>query len=417
MQALVSICVFILFCGCQFVDSKAVLKNAETHSDDSSLSMLAPALRAPVITTPSADTLPKKYSNLIFEKREALYSAPGTKSVLFNSSGTKLYAMNLEGMSVYEFDQSTRKILREFKFRPTKGIGWDYEGDTAISSYEEKPVEACFTDNDKILWVSLHNAGGIVPLMIDSFQYYPKTIGSVTTKHVTVTYPNTSQKDSFDAPLVKTGKTPKVIAKTGDDKNLLVSNWHSYTITVLELNPDQYPYGKVIDNIPVSAIPRGIAIDDRSNKSYVAIMGGASIIVLDNWVWQKKDELSVASNPRHVVTDSNGRLFVSFNKLSQVACISAGTGKTLFSAPTHAQPRTITLSKNKQFLFVTCYNDDMVDVFKINKSGFKKLYSIKCKGKPVGVDIYEDNDKLEAWVCTYTNGTINVLSFKKSYQR
>ena len=57
----------------------------------------------------------------------------------------------------------------------------------------------------------------------------------------------------------------------------------------------------------------------------------------------------------------------------------------------------------------------MVDVFKINKKGFKKLYSIECKGKPVGVDIFEDKDKLEAWVCTYTNGAINILTFKKSY--
>jgi hypothetical protein len=55
----------------------------------------------------------------------------------------------------------------------------------------------------------------------------------------------------------------------------------------------------------------------------------------------------------------------------------------------------------------------MVDVFKIYKNSFKKLYSIECKGKPVGVDIYEDNNKLEAWVCNYTNGTINILNFKK----
>ena len=55
----------------------------------------------------------------------------------------------------------------------------------------------------------------------------------------------------------------------------------------------------------------------------------------------------------------------------------------------------------------------MVDVFKINNDSFKKLYSIECKGKPVGVDIYEDDDKLEAWICTYTNGAINILTFKE----
>ena len=49
---------------------------------------------------------------------------PGTKSVIFNATGSKLYAMNLEGMSVYEFDQSSRKLTREFKFTPQgNGLG------------------------------------------------------------------------------------------------------------------------------------------------------------------------------------------------------------------------------------------------------------------------------------------------------
>ena len=60
------------------------------------------------------DTLKKEYSQLKYMGVELLKAAPGTKSVLFNSSGSRLYAMNLEGMSVYEFDQATRKIVREF---------------------------------------------------------------------------------------------------------------------------------------------------------------------------------------------------------------------------------------------------------------------------------------------------------------
>jgi len=414
MREIFSTTVLIFLFGCHYPESRIISPSVTEKKDSLPQKELAELL-IPDQDSRVVNVSPPHYSNIIFDKKETLNSAPGTKSVLFNASGTKLYAMNLEGMSVYEFDQPTRKILREFKFRPTKGMGWDYEGDTAIASYEEKPVEACFSNNDKILWVSLHNAGGVIPILVDSFRLYPKKADSLPTKHITLIYPDSSQKDSFDAPLIKTGKTPKVITKTADDKNLLVSNWHSYTISVLELDPAQYPYAKVMSTIPVSSIPRGIAVDDKNSKSYVAIMGGATITVLNNWVWKKEDELQVASNPRHIVMDTSGRLFVSYNKLAQIACIDAETGKTLFTAPTHTQPRTIALSKNKQFLFVTCYNGNMVDVFKINKNGFKKLYSIECKGKPVGVDIFEDNEKLEAWVCTYTNGAINILSFRKSY--
>jgi DNA-binding beta-propeller fold protein YncE len=365
----------------------------------------------------NADTIIKEsakpYSEIIFEKKELIVSAPGTKSVLFNSDGSKLYAMNLEGMSVYEFDERTKKILRQFSFKPTKGIGWDYKKEKPIPSYQEKPVEACLSNHDKILWVSLHNAGGIVPIILDSAEMNKKQNDSFSVKDIIFHYTEVDTSGLIQVPLIKTGKTPKIISKTADDKYLLVSNWHSHSISVIELNPEKYPFGKMISTIPVVAIPRGIAVDDKRSRSYVAIMGGASIDVINNWVWQKEDELQVASNPRHIVLDTGGRLFVSFNKLAQVACIDGETGKTLFTAKTHEQPRTIVLSKNQQFLFVTCYSGNFVDVFKINKNSFTKIYSIECNGSPVGVDVYEDNDKLEAWVCTYTNGTINVLTFRK----
>ena len=372
------------------------------------------------LTLQPTDTVPKPpplkpYNELIYEKSELLAAAPGTKSVLFNSTGSKLYAMNLEGMSIYEFDQPSRKVVKEFKFKPTKGTGWDYVKERPIASFQEKPVEACMSHNDKLLWVSLHNAEGLVPIRVDSVEKNEAPADAVkqAVKRVYVTQPGSSKKDSFNVPLITTGKTPKVISKTKDDKYLLVSNWHSYNVSVLEMDAGQYPYGKVISTIPVSSIPRGVAVDDQNNKSYVAIMGGASIAVIDNTTWKKESDMPVASNPRHVVMDTAGRLFVSYNKLAKIACIDAATGKTLFTAPTHAQPRTIVLSKNHQFIFVTCYSSDYVDVYKINDDNFTKIASLPCKGHPVGVDIFENDEKLEAWVCSYSNGSISVFNFKK----
>jgi hypothetical protein len=387
-----------------------------------------PVIVAPVdtvISLPLHDTVPalQPYSSLEYNKVEILQAAPGTKSVLFNTNGSRLYAMNLEGMSVYEFDRATRKLIREFRFKPTKGTGWDYINDKEIPSLQEKPVEACLTHDDKILWVSLHNAEGIVPIRIDSINANLSTLSTALSgvhakekqpvKRVFVIYPGSHQKDSFDVPLIKTGKTPKVIAKTINNKYLLVSNWHSYTISVLEINKDEYPFAKLISTVPVPAIPRGIAVDDKSNRSFVAIMGGASITVINNTVWMKESEMPVESNPRHIVLDTSGHLFVSYNALAKIACLDANTGNTLFTASTHEKPRTIILSKNQKFLFVTCYSSDTVDVFKINDGSFEKIKSLPCKGHPVGVDIFENNDMLEAWVCSYSNGSIRVFSFRK----
>ena len=355
----------------------------------------------------------KAYDQIEFEKVEVLNAAPGTKSVLFNSRGTHLYAMNLEGMSIYEFNQTTRKVEREFKFKPTKGTGWDYETDKPIPSFQEKPVEACLSHEDRFLWVSLHNAEGIVPIRLDTiFKFHPVK-DSHPVKKIYVRNTGQNSRDSFNVPLIETGKTPKVISRTADNKFLLVSNWHSCTVSVLEMDTANYPYAKLKRSLPVAAIPRGVTVDDKRNKSYVAIMGGASIAVINNTDWTYKEDIHVASNPRHVVMDSSSRLFVSYNRLGKIACVDAMTGNTLFTAPTHRQPRTIMLSKNQQFLFVTCYSSDTVDVFKINESNFSKVISLPCKGHPVGVDIFEDDNKLEAWVCSYTNGAINIYTFRK----
>jgi DNA-binding beta-propeller fold protein YncE len=393
---------FFLATGCQSSGSNSKI------SDESQVKTLSIKDTVPVIP------LPKPYSDIEYAKKELLTAAAGTKSVIFNSTGTKLYAMNLEGMSVYEFDQSSRKISREFKFTPTRGMGWDYTKNIAISSFQEKPVEACFSHGDEILWVSLHNAEGIVPIWVNDLS---KNTGIASakqkTKPVTVIYPGTNKRDTISVPLIETGKTPKVISKTADSKYLLVSNWHSHTCTVLEMDSTLYPFGKIISTIPVSAIPRGIAVDNRNKKSYIAIMGGSSLNVVNNDTWKTDSIMNVWSSPRHIVMDTSGHLFVSYNSLGTIACIDAASGKQLFTAKTHAQPRTIVLSKNHNFIFVTCYSSDFVDVYKINADNFEKIASLSCGGHPVGVDVFEDDEKLEAWVCSYSSGSISIYSFRK----
>jgi DNA-binding beta-propeller fold protein YncE len=89
------------------------------------------------------------------------------------------------------------------------------------------------------------------------------------------------------------------------------------------------------------------------------------------------------------------------------------TGKTRFSIATAAQPRTIALSKNQAFVFVTGYSSNKLEVFKITDSHFERVASLNCPGHPVGVDLYEDNDKIEAWVCSYQGGKLHIFSFDK----
>lgn len=353
------------------------------------------------------------YDNLVHLKTEVLRSAPGTKSVIFDREGSRLYAMNLEGMSVFEYDRASRSVSREFRFRPTRGFGWDYATDKKIPSYEEKPVEAVFSHGGRVLWVSLHNAGGIVPIWRDSLPMNARAQDSTPTKTIYVTRRGSNVRDSMQVPLIRTGMTPKVMAVTGDDRNLIVSNWHSNNLSVLDLDTSVYPWGKVTHTLPVPAIPRGIVVDGKRRKTYVAIMGGSTLAVADNDSWRMGPALNVAENPRHIVMDDSGHIFVSYNKLGQVACVDVATGRTLHTVATHGQPRTISLSRNGRFLFVTCYKDDRLDVFKVSNGELTPVTSLPCPGGPVGIDIFEDRDRLEAWVCNYRGGVIDVFSFGK----
>lgn len=353
------------------------------------------------------------YSNLIYTGLENIPSTAWTKSVLFNSSGTKLYTFNLEEMSINEFDCSSKTITKKFKFKPTVATGWDYDLNKPMPSFEEKPVEGCFSHDDKILWVSLHNAGGIVAIPMDSITALNKAVTGYPQKTIFTFNVEKQRADSVSVPFIKTGKTPKVIAVTADNKFLLVSNWHSNSVSVISINDTLPPYGKKIRDIKTGVLPRGIAVSEgRYPKTYVANMGSNLISLINNKSWKVEKNIHTGYNPRHIVS-AEGRVYVSYNTSSEIACINNLDNRTLFKSSTSANPRTIAITKNQRFLFVACYEGNSIDVFRINENSFSRIYSVKCNGKPVGIDLLEDSEKLEAWVCTYEGNTLQVFSFKK----
>lgn len=372
----------------------------------------APANSAERIQTTQIDSTPQftPYSGLTFQRQERVIAGPGTKSVIFNQDRTRLYAMNLEAMSVSEFDRSTRTALRQFQFEPTKGKGWDYTAHRSIPSWQEKPVEAWLTKNDRILWVSLHNAAGIVPIRLDTLEKNTAAAGPYKRIRVIDAKRDTT---SIAVPLILTGATPKVISATTNQQHLLVSNWHGLSVSVLDLQVSGSPYAKPIRNIQMPAIPRGMVSDPKRQKTYVAIMGGKSLAVIDEKKWTLDTLLPIDGSPRHILQDSKGRLLISYNAQARLVCVDPDSGKTLFSIGTAAQPRTIALSKNESFVFVTGYSSDRLEVFKMHADRFERIASLPCPGHPVGVDLFENNQVLEAWVCSYTTGDISIFNFSK----
>ena len=50
---------------------------------------------------------------------------------------------------------------------------------------------------------------------------------------------------------------------------------------------------------------------------------------------------------------------------------------------------------------------------KVGEKDFEPMENMDSPGHPVGVDIYENDDIMEVWVCAYEGGNITVYTYQK----
>lgn len=331
----------------------------------------------------------------------------GTKSVIISPDQSKVYALNLEDMSVDEFNRKTKRIERILRFKKTPGIGYNYQKNVWIHSYQEKPVEACFTRNGRYLWISLHNAGGVVVWDLmdstsvpDSFPYKKVFIRDI-------------EKDtsySRKLPFYETGKTPKIMVTSRDEKYLFVSNWHSSTVSVLDISsPDPFQWRKIRD-ITTGRLPRGLAVSEDNKLLYIAQMGSDAIKMVEIGTWQDNGLIHAAVNPRHLFINGDF-LYVSINIGAEIMKIALGTNRIVKASRTDHLARTLALSPSGKYAFVVCYSDNILDVF--DTDSLVRIGRFKTGIHPVGVATYQNGDTIEAWVCDYS-GKINIFTFLDS---
>ena len=112
---------------------------------------------------------------------------------------------------------------------------------------------------------------------------------------------------------IKVGAVPKFLAVTPDQKYLLVSNWCSYTLSVVDVHTS-----KQIESIYLGPYPRGIAVDPESRYAYVAVMGSYDIARVDLSTFKVSWISGVGSGPRHLCMAGNGKyLYATLNGRGQ----------------------------------------------------------------------------------------------------
>ena len=195
------------------------------------------------------------------------------------------------------------------------------------------------------------------------------------------------------------GSVPKVVKVTPDNKYILVSNWCSYTVTVISIES-----GKTIKSIKIGRYPRGIAITNDSHYAYVAEMGGSNIHRIDLSDFTKT-LIPVGSNPRAVVLSPDQKtMYITMNLSGKVQAWDLVGNKSIKSVKTGEAARSLDISSDGSALFVVNFNSDTVS--KVRTSDMKVLQTIKVCNEPIGVTY--DSSTNRTWVACY-GGALKVF--------
>lgn len=306
------------------------------------------------------------------------------KSIVHSGNGL-FFAQNMmysHTVTVYD---------REYNLVGTISDRVDLEafGHTEYSGlFQGSPVEAAFSHNGQYAWVSnyqMYGPGFNRPgddICHPDANFDPSTLYRINTE--------TLQIEN----VIWVGSVPKYVATTPNNRLVLVSNWCSWDLSIIDTQQNQE-----IKRIPLDAYPRGIEVDAQSQFAYVAIMGSDDIakVNLNDYSVQWFNQVGVT--PRHLNLDPlESYLYVSFNLDNEVGKLDLKTGEIVSKVSTGSAPRSMVLSDDGQFLYVVNYNSNTLS--KIRTQDMKVLQTVSTEAAPIGVTY--DPETHQVWVACYT---------------
>jgi YVTN family beta-propeller protein len=194
--------------------------------------------------------------------------------------------------------------------------------------------------------------------------------------------------------VAEVGMVPKYVAVTPDNRYVLVSNWCSYDLSVV----DRATF-KEVRRIPLGAYPRGIAVDSSGRVAYVAIMGSYNVARIDLSSFAVTLFRGVGSSPRHLVLSPDGRrLFVTLNGDNRVVAVDTSSGAVVARTLTGTQPRSMAISADGQALYVVNYESNTVSI--LRSSDLSVVRTFPVPDHPIGITYEPTAHRL--WVACYS---------------
>jgi YVTN family beta-propeller protein len=268
-------------------------------------------------------------------------------------------------------------------------FGLDGPGEPLLGS----PVEAAFTPDGRHAYVSnyrmygpgFERGGDDVCAPEDGFD--DSFVYRIDTATLTIDQ------------VIAVGSVPKYVAVTPDGGTVLVANWCSYDLSIIDVEQ-----GVEVARVPVGRYPRGIAVTADAATAYVAVMGTRDVAVIDLASRTVTSTIEVGRGPRHLVLDPEDRfLYATVNGDGVVARIDLASGD-IARVATGEAPRSMDISTDGTALYVVNYRSDSVS--KVRTADLAVLQTVPVELRPIGITY--DRATSQVWVASYS-GSIQVF--------
>lgn len=194
------------------------------------------------------------------------------------------------------------------------------------------------------------------------------------------------------------GIWPKVICSDREERYAYVSNWESKSITLIETESR-----KVLKVIPVSGIPRGMAVT-KEGILYVCLYESGDIEVIDTKTYRRIKTIPLGPGAkRDIVLDEERSLaYVSDMATGKVTKLSLRTDQPLASLWVGSNPNTLALTTDGRYLFVSIRGRNNPEDYQKKGPEFGKIAVIETKtfriidwvwarNQPTGLALSPDN--------------------------
>jgi len=342
--------------------------------------------------SPTAWTGPPS-SSLKLKLRKTIASPDiSPKSVVSTGTGY-VFAQNMmyrHTMTVY--DAGTLKLVETI---PDEISAGEFHIKGHGATIQGAPVEAAAMPDGRFMYVSQYSMFGA---------------GYTEGQDVCTPGDGTDKSYVYRVPLatlavdkvIPVGAVPKYLAVTPDQKYLLVSNWCSYSLSVVDIHTS-----KPIEDVPLGPYPRGIAVSPDSKTAYVAVMGGYDIAEVDLRGFSVSWIRGVGSGPRHLCMAPDGKyLYATLNNEGNVAKIDPKTREVVDKVATGAQPRSMAIAPDGKSLFVVNYDSSTMSM--VRTSDMKVVDTVSTNALPIGITY--DAPTKSVWLCCYTG---SIMVFKQ----